>query len=991
MRLASYLFNFLTFLCGCALSGWKRALLQFRGGLSTATPCLLTIICLVAVQNCFGLGQERYVEFVKSRRDFSLVEGGTAASLVVDTNDFAGVVRAAQSLQHDIERVTGCKPLLDHGESLRKPAVLVGTIGKSTLIDRLTREGKIDVGTIRGKWESFLIEVVRKPLPGMESALVIAGSDKRGTIYGMYDVSEQIGVSPWYFFADVPIAHHENLFIKPNRFVQGPPTVKYRGIFLNDEAPDLTGWVNEKFGDYNHAFYTNIFELLLRLKANYLWPAMWNNCFNEDDPLSPKLADEYGIVMGTSHVEPMLRADKEWNRKGYSAAQWNYQKSPEELRTFWKEGLERNKAYESLITIAMRGKIDTPMSETANIALLEHIVADQRKIIEEVYQTNAATVPQLWALYKEVQEYYEKGMRVPDDVTLLWCDDNWGNNRRLPTPDERHRSGGAGIYYHLDYVGGPRNYKWLNTVPIVKIWEQMNLGYKYGADRVWIVNVGHLQHVTFPMEFFLSFGWNPERWPKESIPEFTRLWAEREFGPAHAGEIADIVAKYTKYNGRRKPELLAPTTYSLVDYQEADRVEGEWKSITEKAEQLYQELPAEAQDAFYELVLFPTKACGVVNDLYITAGKNRLYASQGRASANDLAAQTRALFQTDAELTDYYNHKLANGKWNHMMDQTHIGYTYWQQPRSNSMPKVTELELADRPGLGVALEGSTSAFSGSAGDPALPVFDCYNRPRRYIDVFNRGKGALSFTARTSVPWLTLSATNGTIEKEQRLWAAVDWSKAPSGSDSGLVTISDGGTAVTVKAELFNPKTPKRDSVKGFVEADGYISIEASHYTRKVNAKGVDWELIPDLGRTLSSMSIFPVTTKSVIPPTDSPRLEYQIYSFSKGEVEVEASLAPSLNIAPDRGLSLGVSFDGEAPQLLTVVPKGYFVDNGNLDWEESVKNNARLVRSKHVFTEAGYHTLKIWMIDPGIVLQKLVVNTGGLKPSYLGPPESYHR
>ena len=350
------------------------------------------------------------------------------------------------------------------------------------------------------------------------NTLVIAGSDKRGSIYGIYDLSQQIGVSPWYWWTDVPIPHRSNLFVGPGVFQQGPPDVKYRGIFLNDEAPDLTGWADEKFGGYNHAFYTNVFELLLRLRANYLWPAMWNNCFSADDALNPKLADDYGIVMGTSHVEPMMRADKEWNRLGYTAGQWNYEKSPAELRAFWKEGLERNKPYENIITIAMRGKIDTPMSESANIALLERIVADQRALIGDVMQTNVESVPQLWALYKEVQEYYEKGMRVPDDVTLLWCDDNWGDIRRLPTPEERGRAGGAGIYYHVDYVGGPRNYKWLNSTPITKVWEQMNLAYDYGADRIWIVNVGHLHHVTFPTEFFLTLAWSPKSWPQRTNP-----------------------------------------------------------------------------------------------------------------------------------------------------------------------------------------------------------------------------------------------------------------------------------------------------------------------------------------------------------------------------------------------------------------------------------------------------------------------------------------
>src|SRR5580658_1136132 len=558
--------------------------------LSALFVCLLVSIC-----SGFALDGMQYIETTPSKNSFPVVQANSAATLCVDTNDFAGVIIAANNLQTDISRVTGIVPAMANAATPGVNPIIIGTIGKSAMIDQLVREGKIDVSPIAGKWESYFIEVVPKPFPGVKKALVICGSDKRGTIYGIYDLSENIGVSPWYFWTDVPPKHHDALFVKPGKFVQGPPAVKYRGIFLNDEAPDLTGWAKEKYGGYNHAFYTNVFELLLRLKANYLWPAMWDNGFGEDDPLNAKLADEYGIVMGTSHVEPMMRADKEWDRLGYAASQWNYEKSPAELRAFWKEGLARNKPYENIITIAMRGKIDTPMSESANIALLERIVADQRGLISEVLQTNAASVPQLWALYKEVQEYYEKGMRVPDDVTLLWCDDNWGNVRRLPTPEERRRAGGAGIYYHFDYVGGPRNYKWVNSTPITKVWEQMNLAYRYGADRIWIANVGHLHHVTFPTEFFLSMAWSPETWPKERISAFTCLWAAREFGPEHVGEIAEIMAKYTKYSGRRKPELLDESTFSLVNYQEADRVLAEWKSLAEEAEGLWRALPDEAR------------------------------------------------------------------------------------------------------------------------------------------------------------------------------------------------------------------------------------------------------------------------------------------------------------------------------------------------------------------------------------------------------------
>ncbi len=438
---------------------------------SRAALCVV-LLCPFA----FGLGQKKYVEATAQLGSFAIVAGAAASSVYVDSADYPGVLRAAGDLQGDIALVTGVTPAMTNSKSdLPTHAIIIGTIGKSSIIDALVRSGKINVTAIDGKWESFLIQVVPAPLPGVASALVIAGSDKRGTIFGIYDLSEQIGVSPWYWWADVPVHHKDALFVKPGAYVQGPPAVKYRGIFLNDEAPSLSGWVHEKYGNYNQEFYTKVFELLLRLKANYLWPAMWNNAFNEDDPLNPKLADEYGIVMGTSHHEPMLRAQQEWKRHG--TGPWDYANNSAELNKFWTEGIERNKNYESIVTLGMRGDGDIPMSESANVALLEKIVADQRAILSADMNKDLSEVPQDWALYKEVQEYYEKGMRVPDDVTLLWCDDNWGNIRRLPTPDERKRSGGAGIYYHFDYVGGPRSYKWLNTVPITKVWEQMNLAY----------------------------------------------------------------------------------------------------------------------------------------------------------------------------------------------------------------------------------------------------------------------------------------------------------------------------------------------------------------------------------------------------------------------------------------------------------------------------------------------------------------------------------
>ncbi len=940
-----------------------------------------------AVCDVMAVGQERYVETSRGRGSFVVADHNHLATIYVDANDHWGVVRASHDLQLDFSRVTGRTPdITNRKEPIGQNGIIIGTVGKSALIDELVSAGKLDVTAIRGKWEFFLIQVVRNPLPGVRSALVIAGSDKRGTIFGIYDLSEQIGVSPWYWWADVPVAHRDGLFIKRGRYVQGP-VVKYRGIFLNDEAPALTGWTKEKFGGYNHQFYEKVFELLLRLKGNYLWPAMWNSAFNADDPLNPKLADQYGIVMGTSHHEPMMRAWKEWERSGKGP--WDYTANAAELREYWKQGIERNDGYESVITLGMRGNGDLPMAETDDRALLEKIVADQRAIISDVMHTDASTVPQDWALYKEVQQYYEHGMRVPDDVTLLWCDDNWGNIRRLPTEEERKRSGGAGIYYHFDYVGDPRSYKWINTNPLPKIWEQMNLAYHYGANRIWVVNVGDLKPMEVPIEFFLNMAWNPSAWTNENVGEFARLWAEREFGPAHAAAIASIVSKYAKFNGRRKPELLDPETFSLVDYQEADRVLDEFKSITAEAETVATQLPENQRDAFFELVLHPAKASEIVTELYITVAKNHLFAVQGRSSTNDLATQAKALFQADADLSSEYNHTLAHGKWDHMMDQTHIGYTTWRDPPVNVMPAVTEIQIPDAAALGVAVEGSASAWPGTAGEPQLPEFDVYNQQSRYIDVFNRGKADFDFTASVSSPWILLSVGHGTARKERRLWVKIDWDKVPKGLSSGYISIirtnaGNGADAVKIKVEAFNPAEPARGALHGFAEADGYVSIEAEHYTRRTNSDSARWEKIDDYGRTLSGMSVFPVTAASVSPPASAPCLEYQVYLFDPGKIEAEIILGPTLNFVPGRGLRYAISFDDQPPRIVDAL-----AHNSVEDWATSVKDSVRTVTSEHSVAGTGYHTLKFCMVDPGIVLEKLVLNLGGVKPSYLGPPESF--
>jgi hypothetical protein len=949
----------------------------------------LKIFAVTSALGIFGafahatVGEPNDVVFAPAPDAFALAHGGIAAPIVADSSDWPGVVRAVHDLQADVERVTKLKPSLEFPPRSRvAQAVIVGTIGHSALIDQLVRDGKFDVRPIQGQWEAWITEVVANPFPGVERGLVIAGSDKRGAIYGLYDLSEQIGVSPWHWWADVPVTRRTDLFIKPVRRVHGPPVVKYRGIFLNDEAPSLAGWAKEKFGGFNHQFYEHVFELLLRLRGNYLWPAMWSNAFNEDDPENPRLADEYGIVMGTSHHEPMLRAQQEWKRHG--SGPWDYSKNAEALRRFWADGVRRNRNYESIVTLAMRGDGDTAMSEETNVALLERIVADQRKILATEVNPDVTRIPQLWALYKEVQGYYEKGMRVPDDVTLLWCDDNWGNIRRLPTPAERTRAGGAGVYYHFDYVGGPRNYKWLNTIPLTKISEQMNLAWQHDANRIWIVNVGDLKPMEFPIEFFLRLAWDPARWPYEKLGEYSRDWAAREFGPEHAEEIAALINGYTKLNGRRKPEMLAPDTFSLINYREAESVMAEWSSLLARAEKLNGELPGESRAAFFQLVLQPVKACAIVNELYVAAGLNHLYATQGRDSTNALANRVRELFRADAALTLQWD-ALLDGKWKHLMDQTHLGYTSWQQPVRNIMPAVSEIQPHPAAELALAVEGDAAARPNDFPAPSvatLPTLSVFDPQPRWIEIFNRGKTATRFTIAANEPWLSVTPAAGEIGPDVRVQVTADWSRVPAGEHRAKLTVrsSEGGAPVVVEAPVSNPSAK---GVTGFVEANGVIAIEAPHFDRAITAPDFEWRVLPDFGRTLGGVTAFPVTQPPRQWDGNSPRLEYDVHLFSAGEITVELHCAPSLDFQSGDGLRLGVSFDDAPPQIVKL---DTWVTNQN--WERAVGDGVRRVTTKHRIETPGRHVLKFWFVTPGVVLERIVLDAGGMRPSYLGPPES---
>ncbi|MEW9571810.1 glycosyl hydrolase 115 family protein [Rhodanobacter sp. Si-c] len=915
----------------------------------------------------------------------ALVDHAHPIAVLADAHDYPGVRRAARDLQSDLAKVAGNTGAFSTGDAPGQPtAIIVGTLGKSARIDRIVRERHIDTAGVEGRWEAYLLQVVDHPEPGIGRALLIAGADKRGTIFGIYELSRRIGVSPWSWWADVPVPRQAALYVAPGRLVDAP-RVRYRGIFLNDEDPDLGGWMNAKFGGPNHRFYQHVFELILRLKGNTLWPAMWGDrAFADDDPQNAALADEYGVVIGTSHHEPMMRAHAEWQR--YGRGPWDYTKNADALQAFWRRGIERMDGHESLVTIGMRGDGDEPMTQGTAIGLLERIVADQRRIISEVTGQPAAQTPQVWALYKEVQDYFDAGMRVPDDVTLLFSDDNWGNLRRLPKPGEV-RQGGYGIYYHFDYVGGPRNYKWVDSTQIERVWEQMRLASAYGANQLWMVNVGDIKPLEFPISFFLDVAWNPQAMTAQRLAAYPADWAAGQFGPRYAAEIGELLTRYTQYNARRKPELLSPDTWSLTDFHEAARVEADWNALATRAQRIGAALPTAWHDAWYELVGYPILASANLNALYIAAARNREYAAQGRASTNGQAALTQRLFARDAELARVYEQDIAGGKWTHMMEQTHIGYTGWQQPAKNVIPATLTLAVPDKAAMGVAVEGDARAWPGPPDAPRLPPLAPFGADTRDVTVFNRGATPFHYTAGSSQPWLRVTPASGEVADAQTLRMTVDWNAVPDGTQSARLTLrgSEGSRVdVTVPVEPL-----PHDAVPGgFVESAGHIAIEAPHHTRAVAPAGLAWQTIPNLGRTLGGVTSTPATAPATPPTAAGAWLEYPIWLRAAGEITVRVRLSPSLDFLHRGGLRYAVSIDDEPPQVATIALDPEPGHPGFEAWNRAVSDAVYTATSQHQVARAGAHTLKLWRIDPGVVFQRVELYRGTPDRSYLGPPES---
>ena len=812
-----------------------------------------TIIALLALfaVSAAGHAAEPFVTFTPQADALPL----KGATIGFSQQEYEGVMIAIRNLQTDMQRVMGSAPLFKEGSG--EASILIGTLGKNKDIDRLK------LANLKGKREKFIITTVG-------NQLVIAGSDRRGTIYGIYELSRQLGVSPWYWWADVPVAKHDEAYIIKGTYTDGEPAVEFRGIFLNDEAPCLTSWVKNTWGtNYgDHRFYEKVFELILRLKGNMMWPAMWGWAFYADDPENGKTADRMGIMMGTSHHEPMARNHQEYARNRREWGAWNYETNQAKLDQFFREGIERMNGTEDIVTIGMRGDGDEAMSDKADTKLMERIINNQRKIIKDVTGKPAEKTTQVWALYKEVQDYYDAGLRVPDDVMILISDDNWGDIRRVPTAAERSRKGGWGIYYHVDYVGAPRNTKWLNVTQTQQMFEQLSLAYDFGIQRMWILNVGDLKPMEYPIQLFMDMAWNPKEYTQQTVIDHTRRFFGSVFSDCVADEAASIYNRNCQYMARVTPEMLDARTYN-VETGEWRQVADDYARLERRAVRLYDEIPAEARDFYRQLILFPVQA--MAN--HYAQAMNQYLAKAGSPDANEWAAEVKRCFERDSVLCRYYNKEIAGGKWDGMMTQKHIGYRSWNDNFPKDMlPRTTTV---------------------SAASPAGYTF------------------------------------------------------APS---------------------------------------TGYVAIEAEHYYSATASEGTAWTVYPDYGRTRSAVALTPYTK-----PVGDASLTYRftLPADAPKTVKVIVVVKSTLDFLNVGGYEYTVGLDGQEPQVVNF--NKTLVDRQPYMYSDYYPAVARRIVEKVVELPVGSgttHELKLQPRHPGIVFEKIVVDWGGYKPSYLFMNES---
>ena len=942
---------------------------------------------------------------------FTLASPRQTAAILYDASDAAVVKRAAELFAADVEAVTGRRPQVTSATGETGPAVIVGTVGGSALIRRLSEAGKIDTAPLEGAWERYLIQTVANPLPGIRKALVIAGSDRRGAAYGLFTLSELIGVSPWYWWADVPVKKHAALHVDAPPTYSQTPSVRYRGIFLNDEDWGLTPWASQTFeperGNIGPRTYAKVCELLLRLKANYLAPAMHpvSTSFNQI-PENKLVADTFAIVMGSTHCEPLLlNTASEWDTQ--TMGPWNYDKNKEGINRVLTQRVRENSPYENVYTLALRGLHDGAMSTTLpmheKVRMLQQALLDQRQILAENIDRPVETVPQAFTPDKEVLEIYSNGLELPDDVTIVWPDDNYGYMKRLSGVREQRRTGRSGVYYHVSYLGVPHSYLWFSTTPPSLMYEELRKAYDTTADRLWLLNCGDLKGSEMQVSLFLDMAWDIGRFTADNVVTYPARWLAGIFGEAYYDRLEAMTREHLRLAFPRKPEYmgwgyhwnrfdhnceqLTDTDFSFTNYDEAPRRLEAYRKLGARAEALLHEIGDEARPAFYQLVYYPLRGAELMNRMTLGGQRNRWYARQGRAATNAVRDEVQRCYDSLQVITRGYN-SLLGGKWNHMMSmrQNYDGVSAYF-----NLPHLATHDAAGAPRLALQVAGED--VTGARAFHALPAFDNYLRRTYPVEIYNRGGGTLAWTAHASEPWVVLSKSAGKTADEERITVGIDWEKAPSGNAvPAQIVFRAGEQSEKVLVSLFNPTAPSRAELRGiYVENNGCVSIPAAGCHRVRENDRIKITAVEDLGIEGPALQLGdPTAPLQIFRSRDVPCAEYDFYAFDAGSVDVYTYVLPTFPLHADRDFRSGENTNTDTKYSVQIddgalaTPSSSHVEYAQV-WFESVLRNCAVNKSTLHIDKPGRHTLRIRVGDPGIVLQKIVLDFGGMKRSYLGP------
>lgn len=957
--------------------------------------------------------------------------------ICLEQSAFPGVIRVTEKVAHDVELVSGKKPQIlvekEIPETLESSGedwtIIAATKGKSSFLKKLEEAGSAELKELEQKRECYAWIFPEIKNRTKSNLLVIAGSDKRGTIYGLFHLSEMLGVSPFVDWCGLMPPKQEKIELREDMAcISKEPSVRYRGFFINDEWPAFGNWCNHNFGGFNAKAYDHVFELLLRLKGNYLWPAMWSARFADDGPdlLNAELADEYGIIMGMSHHEPCLRQGEEYKylrgKNSVYGDAWNFRTNREGITKFWEDGLKRSGKFENVITVGMRGEADTAiMGKNAtledNIQLLRDVLKTQKKLIQERVNPDLTKVPRMIALYKEVEEFFygnEKtkglmGAEELEDVILMLCDDNYGNLRTLPTEEMRKHAGGYGMYYHLDYHGWPVSYEWINSSYLPKIWEQMSMAYDFGVRELWMVNVGDIATQEFPLSFFLDMAYDFDRWGSRALnctQEYTRKWVRQQFGSVEEetqDTIADILEQYTKIIHRRRPEALNPETYHPVQEKESSRIFEEEEQLLKKLQDVYETIEKtnpQNLSAFIALVYYP--AFGTMNlvKMQILAGWNHYYANLGAVCANDYGDEVERCMEQDRKAVEMY-HQMDQGRWYGMGMSQHIGFTHWNEDECRNPVVMRVIPLKKRSIL-VAADGTAQHAEGSPWlDNTMKLKDFLNPDctRASVTLYSRSDLKAEYKVLKKPGWLSVEPMEGWLDgvsqKKVRLNLTLIKQRLPETNqdtiqDSLEIATPEGKCEITVPVYTGN----LQDKKNVFVDTMGYLSIEAAHYVKSVPGnykdRQVKFENLQGYGKTNSAMKAFP-SDACTVPGQDAPYLEYQFVLEESGTYEAEFYMQPSNPVTRENQLLYAVRINEEMTETVNAVEKDYQVGDQAEKWAEGVLSQIRR-QTVSIKCRAGFNTLRVYHVTPGFVLEKIVIYPMGEKPeeSYLGPAETYH-